>query len=1700
MRTIIKILIGLLLSTAAILALVLLSSGTSGVRQRMPPVEATSALTAEKVVGGITSASLQRHLDAFSQYPTRMAGTPGSDHAARHIRETFDRAGLQVLEQSVPITVPVTRYCEILDAAGNPVPGVSLHPFWPNVARTCTIPEPGLSGTAVIPPRGSAFFYGFKGYDPGETIPVIRTSNAEQWIGLADAGFEAIVFFDDASVQTQDYFMKELDIPADIPRFYLQGDPEKLNGQSIRIRCRVDWQTCHVPQIVGVLEPSKPPSVREGVIVTAHYDSIGCVPDAAPGAEEASSLAGLLALAEFAAGQRGHLRRPMLFVALAGHGQACAGARWFAHLWGAAGSESATANRTEDELLAVERRFELCKQQQALMTDDAYWAILSDDKKSRDAERAFWKQQAGALESEMVHDVRALTDRQIEAAQEAMINCDLDRKRAMVLDTAEQSDTRQALESVYQGARQTVERRRIAATATLLEMKVYHGLAREGDLWMALKERLSAKHDRLQAEISRLEQAQQVQQVLHGLDNHFVFSLSYTSGAPGTSIVAHYPETAMRHGARNWFGQIAAQIAEDARPLLPTLAGIAPDDETAQAYARGLFINRLSEPGSQYPQSELDGGSMEFPFTYYYEYLAILAEGRHAMTWCTPLDQARQIGTPQDTFDRLNIDNLVVATRAATAVTTRVAAGHVQLNPAEHIARTKQANGQVLQAADASSAIPTRGVPGAVVVARQYRRMFVGGVRLEDVTITDDRGYFRLPPSDSIKPARQFLAFRIDAESGSIIGVNDMGEKGEGSSPTTRAWNNFDNPLRMVLFRCAQTDIFYPLHPLQGTELGSAFAVDRAPLTTPLSHGVRRGNELENYWGTVRIFGQGYSFFNPPATRLYFGIRDASLLDPTLQTLGTFLVGDGELPAEPPADKTIWGPGYLAADTKSIRMWPRHAANAMAAINSHRLARQQRHRVADPVVLQQQETATATNKEALTHAAAAEYPEALSDALDSLAISMQVYPRIGETERDAVIAVIMYLFLLIPFSIFLERLVFGFADIRTQVTAVVIIFTLAFGLLRIMHPAFELVNSGLMILIGFLTLAMSIFVTFFLFVRFQNNIKQLRLHLQKTAEAADVSRLSAAGTAFVLGINNMRKRKVRTAFTCATLVLLTFALLSLTAVGRQSTFKKIAVGNSAYTGLQIRGHNGAAVPGTASLLERFGQSFPTSRVVWDEYYYHTPKGETKISVVHPSQHSFGEHPVSQVTKIVGLDPQEPEVTPVMDALLYGRWFKTDSERACIVPLRVVQRLGISRESVESGEAKVWLTKGQMQLSVIAVFDPAIMDTIRDLDGNSFLPYDAAVKLGGEAGDALLAPAQFPRFPADEVAFVSPRLIPTPDVYRVAVNMNDVPPEQAMTEIKDYVQRSTDFVYYGIGGVAYMGRIYHGTQIRGLGDVLVPLFIAAAIVLNTMLGSVYERADEIGVYSAVGLSPTHVHYLFLAEACVYATIGAVGGYIFAHGLGAVLGATGLAGDLSFNYTTLSTVYTTGALAVAVFLSTLYPARKAARMAMPSESTTITVPEAVGDVMEIELPFTYVELDAISVVPYLYDVLEDHGEESSGEFYCQPPTLIESGQHAGSFDSSRAYGLEARCWLKPYDLGVSQHMTFIVHETDSPGMWSCHLQLRRLTGDVSSWRRGNQLFLKILRRQLLAWRGLEDEQRDEYLVRGLAALGIPLEKFV
>ena len=65
---------------------------------------------------------------------------------------------------------------------------------------------------------------------------------------------------------------------------------------------------------------------------------------------------------------------------------------------------------------------------------------------------------------------------------------------------------------------------------------------------------------------------------------------------------------------------------------------------------------------------------------------------------------------------------------------------------------------------------------------------------------------------------------------------------------------------------------------------------------------------------------------------------------------------------------------------------------------------------------------------------------------------------------------------------------------------------------------------------------------------------------------------------------------------------------------------------------------------------------------------------------------------------------------------------------------------------------------------------------------------------------------------------------------------------------------------------------------GVSNIVIPLLISMFIVLSTMIGSVYERKREIGIYTSVGMAPSHVSILFIAEAVVLAGIGGLAGLI------------------------------------------------------------------------------------------------------------------------------------------------------------------------------------------------------------------------------
>jgi hypothetical protein len=173
--------------------------------------------------------------------------------------------------------------------------------------------------------------------------------------------------------------------------------------------------------------------------------------------------------------------------------------------------------------------------------------------------------------------------------------------------------------------------------------------------------------------------------------------------------------------------------------------------------------------------------------------------------------------------------------------------------------------------------------------------------------------------------------------------------------------------------------------------------------------------------------------------------------------------------------------------------------------------------------------------------------------------------------------------------------------------------------------------------------------------------------------------------------------------------------------------------------------------------------------------------------------------------------------------------------------------------------------------------------------------------------------------------------------------------------------------------------------EGFAALLVPIIIAALIIANTMLGSVFERTREIGIYSSVGLAPIHVAALFIAEATVYAVLGSISGYLVAQAVAKVITTTGVLPGITLNYSSSSAVLSTLIVMATVLLSTLYPAFQASRMSQPDIERKWQMSVPLGDTWRFQFPFTVSGLQPLGVAQFLADFFETHTDTSIGSFY-------------------------------------------------------------------------------------------------------------------
>lgn len=1063
---------------------------------------------------------------------------------------------------------------------------------------------------------------------------------------------------------------------------------------------------------------------------------------------------------------------------------------------------------------------------------------------------------------------------------------------------------------------------------------------------------------------------------------------------------------------------------------------------------------------------------------------AVTLAGARGISFVSTDDSRSLVDTPFDTVEGVNVANVAAQTKLLACLfhhilndTNSPEAVDVLkfpiTEPSNFSRMTLQGGfaklkGQVLILNLRKSFIPNEPVPNSLVIWRGFKvgsynvfNKSLMGVRGSIVQMVDETGKFSFPGVAPLTahggPGRQTVmaAYRLDEDTGEIVYAPDMGIFGADFYPTEVSVSSGIKDIPLVVFKCRATAIFD--------------LVDPQALRTLPQIDIFEGDTN----GRPRMFGYSLAIpewqishvedcvviFSMPKTRLKITMAAGPA--------ALRLVLINSTPENPE------GTGYVVGDGSSITNTSLKVAKDMWGLDEFRIKRLRKYRIINEGI--DKLHAVAKDEIDLAEAALAENQYSALDAHARAAwgYEARAYPDVQKTAKDVVNGVLFYLALMLPFAYFCERLFFGFPDLKLQLVAAFAIFLAIFFAFRYFHPAFDITMNPLIVFIAFIMLALSVLVTVLVGNKFEEQLKALNQRMSGVHKA-DIGRMSIAAAAFSLGISNMRRRKARTLLTCITLVLLTFTVLAFTSIVQTMRFNKVpAPGEPRYNGLMLRTAMWETLqePAYEVLRDEFGDTRAVAPRAW---FFGAILGEQSFLALKRNDKTYDSKGV------VGLTPEEKYVTHAERALTAGRWFREGDTYAAIIPGAIATALEVTPEDV--GKAKIVFSG--VEYTVIGIIDNKKFKDITDLDREPLTPVDFILmqKLGaqgktmGEAGFR-----EYIHLEPDTCFFVPYQTLMNLGGEIRSIAIDFVTPEEVKQVLEKLMPRLGLNLYAGLGDRTFRYSSIAAKTGKGFSVVFIPIMIAALIVLNTMLGSVYERVKEIGIFSSLGLAPNHIAMLFIAEAMVYAILGAVAGYLLGQGASKLLYAFNLLPGLYVNFSSTSAVLSTFIVVAVVLLSTIYPARKASEVATPAIERSWKVADPVGDVWKINLPFAVTGAQAAGVSGFISEWLEAYEEYSVGDFVTQDVA-------ASKFKSKYGGGHRVKCraWLAPFDLGVSQDVILEIIPTAMEDVHELKLTITRGSGDISNWKRVNRRFLNTLRKQFLIWRTLRAEERDRYLM--------------
>ena len=959
------------------------------------------------------------------------------------------------------------------------------------------------------------------------------------------------------------------------------------------------------------------------------------------------------------------------------------------------------------------------------------------------------------------------------------------------------------------------------------------------------------------------------------------------------------------------------------------------------------------------------------------------------------------------------------------------------------------------------SYLPDQPTAGALVRVR-LRQPTLAGVRPDFWAAADDSGRFAIPGVESgiIYTKRVRLeAYGVNAETGAVTDAPDWGINGERKLPgraLTVLMDGAEKKVQIVTAPLRGTALFGIFDPRNLLTLERVQAIDAALEAEPVVYGAclpltAPEMELFSYENRVGSWTEPVAvLFTPPAARFKavmatgrYGLGRRLLL----------LNGTEDVPS---------GVGYAVNGKGRVVETVYRVAADMHVLNGERIGRLERHGVRNERLAAFHERSAGLLAQAEAARAEHRHRDFVDRARRAWALAAAAYRDVERTQAGVVQGALFLLAVLIPFAHFAERLAFGFADLRRQVLGYFALFLVGFVALRYVHPAFDLSISPAIILLGFVILALGILVTALGMSRLNRELQALGTRRGQVA----VQRSGAVLTSVAVGLAHLRRRPWRTGLTCATLVLLTFAVLSFTSVRAALHANWIAIGaDAAYAGALVRmpGWQAMEMEGYDLLRDWFGDEQVGPRA-W--------LSVKSLASSYRVERDDEDGRAVGVWGFVGLAAQEEDL--LGPEVVAGRWLRPGEEDACLLPVGLADSLGVSAGGLE--RVRVF---GEV-FRVVGLLADDALDRL-DLNGEPLTPLDpeaqqpSEAKVGREQGGKLRPFAHLPASATPVLPFAALMRWEGVRLASVGIRFGGTPEEQrdAIEELAETLDLN---LFAGLGGQRLLVNSVGVASVSGWGSLIVPLLIAALIVFNTMLGAVYERTREIGTFNAVGLAPGHVSGLFMAEAVALGVVGTVAGYLLGQSAAQLLSQGGFLPGLELNYSSLGAVLTVGAIALLVVASALYPARMAGRICTPGIERRWKLPFVEGEHLRVQLPFSLARREALGMAAFQAEAWAANQEQSIGAgFYVEALQVEQVG------DRLR---VAAQVWLAPFDQGVVQQTVMEISPSEDPHYCDIHVDLVLVAGDLATWQRVVRTFLDDVRKQFLIWRTLDADSRRYY----------------